>query len=476
MAERAQTQVKPTALPVLPAGGSSLQRKCACGTHTLGDHCDSCKGGAGLLQRKAAGGGGYSDVPPIVHDVLRSPGQPLDTATRAFFEPRFGHDFSRVRVHTDARAAESARAVNAVAYNVADQIVFAPGKFQPHTTAGRKLLAHEMAHVVQQHGPNHTPVGISQRDDSWELEADRAVDSIMSGQNRPVILGSRPSAPQLHRQVEADEKDPCASEVHSELDPETEPTDDEDRQSKTDPEDEADDEKEGPAKRRRWIRKAGNFVGKAIDQLLGRTTPRYFQRPRRRSGKKKPKYGYETTKTQKFVKVTKSDSSTERIQSEKFYHGGQPLSKGDSKTRMFPFRNTGYAGLFTDPEPATTPKGGRFIAKTTTTKVTASLTFSLGVGADTDVFGGKGRIKVTAIDLAGKVTDVYDTMWITTQGKPVTVVLPNPPCNVTYVVEVGAEDWGSGHTEYEYDLQLNQQMTTVTEFKVDIITKKKVKK
>ncbi len=67
------------------------------------------------LRRKAADLGKPSEVPPIVHEVLRSRGQPLDPATRAFMEPRFGYDFSQVRVHTDVRAAESARAVNALA-------------------------------------------------------------------------------------------------------------------------------------------------------------------------------------------------------------------------------------------------------------------------------------------------------------------------------------------------------------------------
>jgi len=115
MAERAQTQVKPTVVPALRTTGGTMQRKCACGTHTLGDRCDSCKGRAGLLQRKASGRTEYSEVPPIVHEVLRSSGRPLDATTRAFFEPRFGYDFSQVRVHTDARAAESARAVNSFA-------------------------------------------------------------------------------------------------------------------------------------------------------------------------------------------------------------------------------------------------------------------------------------------------------------------------------------------------------------------------
>ncbi|HSA87019.1 MAG TPA: DUF4157 domain-containing protein, partial [Nitrospira sp.] len=91
-------------------------------------------------------------APPIVHEVLNSPGRPLDPATRAFFEPRFGHDFSQVRVHTDERAEQSARAVNAHAFTVGPNIVFGAGKFSPASQGGRRLLAHELAHVVQQTG------------------------------------------------------------------------------------------------------------------------------------------------------------------------------------------------------------------------------------------------------------------------------------------------------------------------------------
>ena len=108
----------------------------------------------GLLQRDAAGSSDLAVAPPIVHDVLSSPGQPLDPATRSFMEPRFGHDFSGVRVHTDGRAAASARDVNANAYAVGHNIVFGAGQFAPTTYEGRRLLAHELAHVVQ-----HTPSG-----------------------------------------------------------------------------------------------------------------------------------------------------------------------------------------------------------------------------------------------------------------------------------------------------------------------------
>jgi hypothetical protein len=69
---------------------------------------------------------------------------------RAFFEPRFGHEFSQVRVHTDASAAQSAHQVNANAYTVGHNIVFGKDRFSPGTDSGRRLLAHELVHVVQQ--------------------------------------------------------------------------------------------------------------------------------------------------------------------------------------------------------------------------------------------------------------------------------------------------------------------------------------
>jgi hypothetical protein len=91
-----------------------------------------------------------SDVPYIVSEVLSSPGQPLDPATRAFFEPRFGLDLTHVRMHDDAPAASSATAVDALAYTVGNHVVFAKGQYAPNNNCGRSLLAHELTHVVQQ--------------------------------------------------------------------------------------------------------------------------------------------------------------------------------------------------------------------------------------------------------------------------------------------------------------------------------------
>ena len=130
------------------------QQQVAC---DCGGECPKCQteqlaGEQKHLQtnRVASGGLGQTEVPPIVHEVLGSPGQLLDAATRAFLEPKFGFDFSRVRIHTDTTAAYSARAVNALAYTVGQDIVFGKGQFQPGTSHGQRLLTHELAHVVQQ--------------------------------------------------------------------------------------------------------------------------------------------------------------------------------------------------------------------------------------------------------------------------------------------------------------------------------------
>ena len=126
-----------------------LQRACACG-----GSCDDCKKKQepGSLQMKSVGGGdiGQTEAPPSVHEVSRSPGQPLDAATRAFMEPRFGMDFGGVRVHADSRAADSAGGLHAKAYTIGSNIVFANRQFAPATAEGKKLLAHELAHVAQQ--------------------------------------------------------------------------------------------------------------------------------------------------------------------------------------------------------------------------------------------------------------------------------------------------------------------------------------
>ena len=141
-----------------PVRGALLQRKCACGGSAgPAGECGTCREKKGKVQRSPGNSSApshsrssVSDVPQIVHDVLQSPGQALDRETRAFMEPRFGHDFSRVRVHTDTKAARSAAAVNALAYTVGQDVVFRSGTYRPQTPSGRALLAHELVHTIQQ--------------------------------------------------------------------------------------------------------------------------------------------------------------------------------------------------------------------------------------------------------------------------------------------------------------------------------------
>ncbi|HEY6352710.1 MAG TPA: DUF4157 domain-containing protein [Candidatus Angelobacter sp.] len=139
-ADRVANHVMRAGIPAAPCG-------CAGG----GEMCEECQQKQkGTVARKS-----LDTEKPAVPDgaldqVLRSPGQPLDAATRASFEPHFGRDFSDVRVHTDSGAAESARAIQAHAYTFGANVVFAAGKYNSHSSDGRQLLAHELAHVVQQ--------------------------------------------------------------------------------------------------------------------------------------------------------------------------------------------------------------------------------------------------------------------------------------------------------------------------------------
>ncbi|HYN19695.1 MAG TPA: DUF4157 domain-containing protein, partial [Thermoanaerobaculia bacterium] len=139
-AER-QPRAKESAPSVASAPTNLAQRKCACsGTSGLGGECTECQEKRLNLQRKPAGPGRTLAVPPLVDEVLASPGRPLDEETRTFMESRFGFDFSRVQVHADGRAADSARAVNALAFTVGRDVVFGSEQYAPHTKEGRRLL------------------------------------------------------------------------------------------------------------------------------------------------------------------------------------------------------------------------------------------------------------------------------------------------------------------------------------------------
>lgn len=155
-----------------------------------------------ILQRQATHESKADEALPIVHEVLRSPGQPLDKGTRAFFEPRFGHDFSQVRVHTDAKAAESTQAMNASAYTVGRDVIFGRGQYTPDNVKGCRLLAHELTHVVQQGGrasalDAHTVV--SPNDTPYEQEAHQAADRYLEDKTLSPFFTPALTGPLLQR-------------------------------------------------------------------------------------------------------------------------------------------------------------------------------------------------------------------------------------------------------------------------------------
>jgi hypothetical protein len=162
----------------------------------------------------------HEDEPSPVRDVIgSSSGQPLERSTRQFMEGRMGQDFGDVRVHTDAKASDSARSVSAQAYTVGNDIVFQSGTYAPDTDTGRHVLAHELTHVVQQRsGPvDGTPaaggIKISHPSDSFEQSAERNAGEVMS-QTPPPPVAEAPAvaAGPVQRTEEAPAQPAMASE------------------------------------------------------------------------------------------------------------------------------------------------------------------------------------------------------------------------------------------------------------------------
>ena len=191
-----QVQVKSTPVSSFtPVRPNLMLRKCACGgTPGPTGECAECR--KKRLQRRSSGRAEFSPsaAPPIVHEVLRSPGRTLDSATREFMESRFGHEFGQVRVHTDTRAAESAQAVNALAYTVGRDVVFGAGQFAPREGKEQRLLAHELTHVVQQgHAlalQRHT---LASSSSPLEQEASRTADAVVGGRTLPTRSTTSPA-------------------------------------------------------------------------------------------------------------------------------------------------------------------------------------------------------------------------------------------------------------------------------------------
>ena len=248
MATRVQIPMKPAAMP-----GGLLQRKCSCGGSAgSGGECADCT--KKKLQRRANGGTEPPTVPPIVNEVLRSPGRPLDAAVKSSMANRFsflrdqplksmarsaspkltvnqpgdryekeadqvadrvmrhtgaapispGHPFNGVRVHTDAQAAESARAVGALAYAVGNNLVFGSGQYAPETSGGQRLLAHELTHTLQQSGDHRLVMGTWDKAPDDAVVKDKWIDKVMVNQEIPQTVT-------LHWSDDSTESDQCSA-------------------------------------------------------------------------------------------------------------------------------------------------------------------------------------------------------------------------------------------------------------------------
>lgn len=189
---------------------------CACGKKTanrgFGEKLSQSSDGEKRLQRSSGRGvdAASTAAPAIVHDVLQAPGQPLDNTARVPMERGFNREFSHVRVHTDAKAAESARAVNARAYTVGRDVVFGAGEYSPRNESGLKLIAHELGHVVQQQGATvKDEIEIASASDAREQEANRAAAAALSMQPTPAPATT--SEQRLQRSVLGDIGDALAA-------------------------------------------------------------------------------------------------------------------------------------------------------------------------------------------------------------------------------------------------------------------------
>lgn len=161
-----------------------------------------------------------------VHDVVSSGGRPIEPDVREDMEARLGHDFSDVRIHDDAAAADSAKAVNAHAYTVGSNVVFQRDVYDPGSQQGRTTLAHELTHVIQQRsGPvdgTSAPGGIKVSDpsDRFEREASANADRVMAGPAPVQALGV--SAPAVQREEAPEEEEVQGLFVQREEEPEEE--------------------------------------------------------------------------------------------------------------------------------------------------------------------------------------------------------------------------------------------------------------
>ncbi|HEX2093052.1 MAG TPA: DUF4157 domain-containing protein, partial [Longimicrobiaceae bacterium] len=208
-----QRMLRPGSAPAISTAPSAALQRCGCGGGAppiaaaplpLLQRCCGAGGGTlladPLLQRQAAGPAPAAAA--LASAVPADAGRPLDPATRAAMEARFGRDLRDVRIHTGPEADAAARGLNARAFTVGRDIVFAEGEYNPASPAGRRLLAHELVHTVQQRGvappaPGR-PLPVSEPGDALEREADHVASQVTGGARAAPVT---PAGPAVQRQI-----------------------------------------------------------------------------------------------------------------------------------------------------------------------------------------------------------------------------------------------------------------------------------
>ena len=191
----------------VPAG--TIQRTCACGGTDSDCQCNKDERGLPFIHREASDGGSGIPSRSTVAKALsgQTAGRPLDPSARAFMEPRFGRDFRGVRIHSDASAARAARMISAEAFTTGRDIYFAAGRYDPNTSKGRRLLAHELTHTIQQGGGQSGGNGeVSSRNDPFEFEATRVADRALasSSADPETSVGLSTTSPMIRRSPDDD--------------------------------------------------------------------------------------------------------------------------------------------------------------------------------------------------------------------------------------------------------------------------------
>src|SRR5215471_7067622 len=155
--------------------------------------------GVSTVQMKAMASVGSQNA-TLPGTLPTSPSHPLDKATRDYFEPRFGFDFSTIKIHTDCEAVRLAARLDARAFTFGPHIAFGQGEYEPGTEEGRRLIAHELTHVVQHDGGMEaTRMTMSQPGDRFEREADAVAPRVVGGGSAALRIGTGGAVPSVQR-------------------------------------------------------------------------------------------------------------------------------------------------------------------------------------------------------------------------------------------------------------------------------------